>query len=114
MVPHLAPSDNSLTAIYLVLLLVGILLIVWWMQTVTAMALSKFDDPPIIRYLRRIALVVTASSMAWAAHFCTITNWTPWAPDLFMVGGIDLYLGVAIISARHRFPQASSSGARKA
>lgn len=99
---HLIPSDNVLTAIYLGLLLVGILFIVFWMQTVTAMALSAFDDPPVIRHLRRIALVMTAGAMAWAAHFCTITNWSPWAPDLFMVGGIDLYLGVAIVSARRR------------
>jgi hypothetical protein len=113
-VTYLIPSDNVLTAIYLVLLLAGILLIIFWMQTVTAMSLSEFDDPTIIRYLRRAALVITAGSMAWAAHFCTITNWSPWLPDLFMVAGIDLYLAVAIVSARRRFHHPISTIPRKA
>jgi hypothetical protein len=77
------------------------------------MALSEFEDPPVIRYLRRIALTMTAAAMAWAAHFCTITNWSPWMPDLFMVGGIDLYLAVAIISARRRFHRPSETVARE-
>lgn len=111
---HLIPSDNVFTAIYLVLLLVGILLIVWWMQTVTAMSLTTFDDPPIIRHSRRVALVLIAGSMAWAAHYCTITNWSPWMPDLFMVGGIDLYLTVAIVSARRRLHTAMPAIATKA
>ena len=112
--PHLVLSDNVLTGLYLILLLVGILLIIFWMQTVTAMSMSAFDDPPVIRYLRRIALVAVAGSMAWAAHFCTITNWSPWAPDLFMVGGIDLYLSVAIVSARRRINHGLPTFARKA
>lgn len=111
---YLTLSANVLTAIYLVLLLVGILLIIFWMQTVTAMSMNVFDDPPIIRHLRRAALVTTACSMAWAAHFCTITNWCPWLPDLFMVGGVDLYLGVAIASARRRHHNAMPRIARKA
>lgn len=101
---QLIPNDIVLTAIYLVLLLAGVLLIIFWMQTVTAMAINRFDDPPIIRHLRRISLVMTAGAMAWVAHFSAVTNWTPWAPDFFLVGGIDLYFAVAIASARRRLP----------
>lgn len=90
-----------MTSVYLALLSIGSLEILWCMQLV-ARAEFIVNDPSPIRWARRISLCLTGFGLLWAIRYCIDRKWQPWAPDILLVAGLDLYLGVAIYSAYHR------------
>ena len=93
--------SEIVTSVYLALLLLGAMEIVWCMQLV-ARAEFVINDPPTIRWARRLSLLLTGMGLLWAIRYCIDRKWQPWEPDVMLVAGLDLYLGVAIYSAYHR------------
>lgn len=84
---------------YVFLLLVGAGSVVWAMGMIAHGDFITDDESVYLRQARRVALMFTALGMMWAAHAALGQNQLPDAPELLIVGGIDLYLVLAIVSA---------------
>lgn len=94
------PEDIQVS-LFFGLTIAGAILSVWLM---TLILHNQFIllDPPFIRHGRRVALAIMAFGMLWGAKYGYEHRWQPWAPDLLLLGGIDLYLAIAIFSVYWR------------
>lgn len=86
---------------YIFLLLMGATCIVWTMGLILHGNFIVNNESWYLLHARRAALMLTALGMLWAARYTVETLQMPSLPDALIVGGIDLYLVFAIVSA-HR------------
>lgn len=93
--------DEVVTHTYLVLLLIGATLGVWFMALV-AHSQYVVREPPLLRAIRRASIACVIFGMLWAVSYCIDHRWIPWYPDVLLVVGIDLYFLVAIASSYRR------------
>lgn len=92
---------DLITTAYTLLVLIGIVLLVWMMALIYHGFFIRFD-PPQIRFARRAALAIMGVALCWDTSFAFDTTWVPWPPDVMLLTGLDLYFGIAIVSAYRR------------
>ena len=94
----------DLTAIYLILCIIGILLCLYVMQLFAIGVLEMIGDPPSAFWARRSGLAIVALSLCWCLFYSIQKGWQPWPPDLLLVAGLDLLLlsGIFVAGSRKR------------
>lgn len=89
--------SELMTDAYICLLLFGAGLCVWLMQLI-AHRNFIIIEPAWLMQSRRVGLTILGLGLLWAARYGVERGWTPWTPDLVIVGAIDYYLCIAIAS----------------
>lgn len=91
----------SLTPAFQLLAGIGGCACVFLMQLTHYEAEDKVD-PPWIRNVRRLSLMLLALSLCWAAYYSTTLKWEPWPPVVGMVAALDMLIGIRIFAIRAR------------
>ena len=93
----------DLFSIHAVLTLAGALMAIYVMQ-LTSHEHEDNVDPPVIRWIRRVAYGAITLSLLWSLNYSEAKSWQPWPPEIALIVSVILILVVraAAIHARIR------------
>lgn len=94
-------KNPDLPTIYLLLSIAGCLLAVYWSFTLSHDPSSRFVAWPVL-FARRACLLSMGFGMLMSVSYAWDRGWEPWPPYIFIIGSLDLYLLVSIITAHIR------------
>jgi len=92
-------TPSLIEALYTIVAMIGVVVIIYIMQTVEADRIGKID-PPYVMKLRRLAFTCTAMSLCYSV----VADWNRTLPVLLLVSCGVLNLTVNAVSLHMRIP----------
>lgn len=92
---------------HFVLALTGGVLCLWVMQLMAIGHIGE-NDTALMRFVRRLSVATVGGGMLWSLVYGLDRAWQPWPPYLVVMVGINVMMGMAVVSF-YRKPIESAS-----
>jgi len=102
-------ENFDLARVFGIACIAGFVLVLYVMQ-IAGPRDEAMGDPPILRYFRRVSLVVLSITMLWAFSYSMTKGWQPWPPFLALVLAIDFNFLILALTMFLRARRLSHTG----